>query len=138
VRRAAGARRAILRGGRHDLLRHRRAGKVYKQVNGDFGAISLVGIAYGQAVRERRGESTSTDSESSLLSAICATGGTPGTRSARPDRTRLSLSPGDLDEAIRALLEAAGSSQFTNVHTTTGFDRVQAFRDGFNNAKSCK
>jgi hypothetical protein len=24
------------------------------------------------------------------------------------------------------------------VHTTTGFDRVQAFRDGFNNAKSCK
>lgn len=113
-------------------------GKVYKQVNGDFGAISLVGIAYGQAVRERRGESTSTDSESSLLSAICATGGYARDAFGQTDRNRLSLSPGDLDEAIRALLEAAGSSQFTNVRTTTGFDRVQAFRDGFNNAKSCK
>ena len=112
-------------------------GKVYNQVNGDFGAISLVGIAYGQAVRERRGESTSTDSESSLLSAICATGGYARDAFGQTDRTRLSLSPGDLDEAIRALLEAAGSSQFTNVHTTTGFDRVQAFRDGFNNARSC-
>ena len=113
-------------------------GKVYKQVNGDFGAISLVGIAYGQAVRDRRGESTSTDSESSLLSAICATGGYARDAFGQTDRNRLSLSPGDLDEAIRALLEAAGSSQFTNVRTTTGFDRVQAFRDGFNNAKSCK
>ncbi len=112
--------------------------KVYKQVNGDFGPISLVGIAYGQAVRERRGESASTDSESTLLSAICSTGGYARDAFGQRDPDRLSLSPGDLDEAIRALLDAAGSSEFTNVHTTTGFDRVQAFRDGFNNAKSCK
>jgi predicted metalloprotease len=112
--------------------------KVYQQVNGDFGAISLVGIAYGQAVRERRGESPATDSESTLLSAICATGGYARDAFGQRDESRLSLSPGDLDEAIRALLDAAGSSDFTNVHTTTGFDRVQAFRDGFNNAKSCK
>ena len=112
--------------------------KVYHQVNGDFGAISLVGIAYGQAVRERRGESAATDSESTLLSAICATGGYARDSLGQRDPDRLTLSPGDLDEAIRALLDAAGSSDFTNVHTTTGFDRVQAFRDGFNNAKSCK
>ena len=112
--------------------------KVYHQVNGDFGAISLVGIAYGQAVRERRGESAATDSESTLLSAICATGGYARDSFGQRDPDRLTLSPGDLDEAIRALLDAAGSSDFTNVHTTTGFDRVQAFRDGFNNAKSCK
>lgn len=112
--------------------------KVYHQVNGDFGAISLVGIAYGQAVRERRGESAATDSESTLLSAICATGGYARDSFGQRDPDRLTLSPGDLDEAIRALLDAAGSSEFTNVHTTTGFDRVQAFRDGFNNAKSCK
>ena len=46
--------------------------------------------------------------------------------------------PGDLDEAIRALLDAAGSSDFTRARGTTGFDRVQAFREGFNDAKSCK
>ena len=39
------------------------------------GRSRLVGIAYGQAVRQRRGESAATDSESVLLSAICATGG---------------------------------------------------------------
>jgi len=112
--------------------------KVYQQANGDFAPIALVGIAYGQAVRERRGESPATDSESTLLSAICATGGYARNAFTEQDQNRLSLSPGDLDEAIRALLDAAGSSDFTNVHTTTGFDRVQAFRDGFNNAKSCQ
>ena len=112
--------------------------KVYQQASGDFGPISLVAIAYGQAVRERRGESAATDSESTLLSAICSTGGYARDAFGQRDPDRLSLSPGDLDEAIRALLDAAGSNDFTNVHTTTGFDRVQAFRDGFNNAKSCK
>ncbi len=112
--------------------------KVYQQADGDFGPISLVGIAYGQAVRQRRGESSATDSESALLSSICATGGYARDAFTQRDQTRLSLSPGDLDEAIRALLDTAGSSEFTNVHTTTGFDRVQAFRDGFSDAKSCQ
>ena len=112
--------------------------KVYQQANGDFAPIAMVAIAYGQAVRERRGESPATDSESTLLSAICSTGGYARNAFTEQDQNRLSLSPGDLDEAIRALLDAAGSSEFTNVHTTTGFDRVQAFRDGFNNAKSCQ
>jgi predicted metalloprotease len=112
--------------------------KVYSEANGDFAPISLVAIAYGQAVRERRGESPAIDSESTLLSAICSTGGYARAAFSQQDPNRLSLSPGDLDEAIRALLGAAGSSEFTDVHTTTGFDRVQAFRDGFNNAKACK
>jgi predicted metalloprotease len=112
--------------------------KVYQQTDGDFGPISLIGIAYGQAVRQRRGESSATDSESALLSSICATGGYARDAFTQRDQTRLSLSPGDLDEAVRTLLDAAGSSEFTNVHTTTGFDRVQAFRDGFSNAKSCQ
>jgi predicted metalloprotease len=112
--------------------------KVYQQTDGDFGPISLIGIAYGQAVRQRRGESSATDSESALLSAICATGGYARDAFTQRDDSRLSLSPGDLDEAVRTLLDAAGSSEFTNVHTTTGFDRVQAFRDGFSDAKSCQ
>jgi predicted metalloprotease len=112
--------------------------KVYSQTDGDFGPISLLGIAYGQAVRQRRGESSATDSESALLSAICATGGYARDAFGQRDPDRLALSPGDLDEAIRALLDAAGSSDFTNVHSTTGFDRVQAFREGFGSAKSCE
>lgn len=114
---------------------------VYKLTQGDFGAISLVSIAYGTAVRQRRGQSTATDSESVLLGSICATGGyardsfgqKPGN-----GNQRLILSPGDLDEAIRALLDAAGTSAFTRARGTTGFDRVQAFRQGFNDAKSCE
>jgi predicted metalloprotease len=112
--------------------------KVYQQADGDFGPISLVGIAYGQAVRQRRGESAAADSESVLLSSICSTGGYARDAFSETDPKRLRLSPGDLDEAIRALLDAAGSSEFTDAHGTTGFDRVQAFRDGFNNAKSCE
>jgi hypothetical protein len=98
----------------------------------------MVGIAYGEAVRQRRGESTATDSESVLLSAICTTGGYARDSFSQTDDQRLRLSPGDLDEAIRALLDAAGSSDFTRARGTTGFDRVQAFREGFNDAKSCK
>lgn len=112
--------------------------KVYNQAQGDFGAISLVAIAYGEAVRSRRGLPTATDSESALLGAICTTGGYARDSFSQTDKTRLSLSPGDLDEAIRALLDAAGSSNFTKARGTTGFDRVQAFREGFNDAKSCK
>ena len=112
--------------------------KVYQQAQGDFGAISMVGIAYGEAVRQRRGESPATDSESVLLSAICTTGGYARDSFSQTDEQRLRLSPGDLDEAIRALLDAAGSSDFTRARGTTGFDRVQAFREGFNDARSCK
>lgn len=114
--------------------------KVYQQTDGDFGAISLVAIAYGEAVRARRGESTATDSESVLLGAICLTGGyARDSFEQKPTEgnQRLILSPGDLDEAIRALLDAAGSSQFTRARGTTGFDRVQAFRQGFNGVASC-
>lgn len=112
--------------------------KVYTQAQGDFGAISLVAIAYGEAVRSRRGLPTATDSESALLGAICTTGGYARDSFSQTDTTRLRLSPGDLDEAIRALLDAAGSNNFTRARGTTGFDRVQAFREGFNDAKSCK
>jgi predicted metalloprotease len=115
--------------------------KVYQQTQGDFGTISLVGIAYGQAVRQRLGLSTAVDSESVLLGSICTVGGyAKDSFNQKPtgDNTRLILSPGDLDEAIRALLDAAGTNEFTRARGTTGFDRVQAFREGFNDAKSCR
>lgn len=114
--------------------------KVYAATEGDFGAISMVGIAYGQAVQERRGRSSAVDSESVLLESICTVGGYARDSFAQDgtNRERLQLSPGDLDEAIRALLDSAGSREFTRARGTTGFDRVQAFREGFNDANSCK
>lgn len=112
--------------------------KVYIQTNGDFGAISMVALAYGEAVRSRRGLPAAVDSESALLGAICTAGGYARDSFGQTSEERLRLSPGDLDEAIRALLDAAGSSNFTRARGTTGFDRVQAFREGFNDAKSCK
>lgn len=111
--------------------------KVYQEAEGDFGAISLVAIAYGYAVQQRRGRSTAVDSESVLLAAICTAGGYAKDSFGQESENRLRLSPGDLDEAIRALLDAAGSSDFTRARGTTGFDRVQAFREGFQDAKSC-
>jgi predicted metalloprotease len=114
--------------------------KVYRATDGDFGAISLVGIAYGQAVQQRRGLPTAVDSESVLLKTICYTGGYAKDsfeQKATGSNQRLILSPGDLDEAIRSLIDAAGSPNFTRARGTTGFDRVQAFREGFNDPKSC-
>ena len=113
-------------------------GRVYTQTQGDFGAISMVALAYGEAVRSRRGLPTATDSESALLGSICTIGGYARDSFAQTDDQRLRLSPGDLDEAIRALLEAAGTGTFSKARGTTGFDRVRAFREGFNDAKSCK
>src|SRR5215204_66256 len=108
---------------------------VYQQAEGDFGAISLVAIAYGYAVQQRRGRSTAVDSESVLLGAICTAGGYARDSFSQTSDDRLRLSPGDLDEAIRALLDAAGTQDFTRARGTTGFDRVQAFRQGFQDAK---
>ncbi|CAA9229175.1 MAG: hypothetical protein AVDCRST_MAG41-864 [uncultured Corynebacteriales bacterium] len=110
---------------------------VYQKAEGDFGAISLVAIAYGYAVQKQRGRSTAVDSESVLLSAICTAGGYARDSFSQTAQDRLRLSPGDLDEAIRALLDAAGTQDFTRARGTTGFDRVQAFRQGFQDAKSC-
>ena len=47
------------------------------------------------------------------------------------------LSPGDLDEAVQALLDFAGQTGFFVARSTTGFDRVSAYRAGFNDVKSC-
>jgi predicted metalloprotease len=109
----------------------------YDKTEGDFGPISLVAVAYGYAVRQRLRRSVDPDSEEAYLGAICLAGGYAKDSFQTRSQERLQLSPGDLDEAIRALLDLAGTRDFTRTTGTTGFDRVQAFRTGFDSVKTC-
>lgn len=108
--------------------------EVYRKT-GDFGPMSLIGVAYGQAVRKRVGQTV--NGESALLGSICLSGSYAGDLFGKRRAEAIVLSPGDLDEAIRALLDFAGQSGFFDARGTTGFDRVAAFRRGFGDIKSC-
>jgi len=105
------------------------------QKTGDFGPMSLIGVAYGQAVRKRVGQTV--NGEAALLGSICLSGAYAGDVFNKRRPRAIVLSPGDLDEAIRALLDFAGQSGFFDARGTTGFDRVAAFRRGFGDIKSC-
>jgi predicted metalloprotease len=111
---------------------------VYDKSEGDFGPISLVAVAYGYAVRKRLNRGIDPDSEDAYTGAICLAGGYAKDSFQTQEQQRLQLSPGDLDEAIRALLDLAGTRDFTQTTQTTGFDRVQAFRTGFDDIKTCR
>jgi predicted metalloprotease len=102
---------------------------------GDFGPMSLLGVAYGQAVRKRAGLTVTGDA--AMLGAICLAGSYAGDIFNERRTKAIVLSPGDLDEAVRALLDFAGQSGFFVARSTTGFDRVAAYRRGFNDIKGC-
>jgi predicted metalloprotease len=101
----------------------------------DFGMMSLLGVAYGQAVRKRAGLTVNGDT--AMLGAICLAGSYAGDIFNRRRSNAIVLSPGDLDEAVRALLDFAGRSGFFVARSTTGFDRVVAYRRGFSDIKEC-
>jgi predicted metalloprotease len=107
---------------------------VYDQT-GDFGPITLLGVAWGQAVRHQLGKSVTGDE--ALLGAICLSGAYAGDVFDNRRGGNFSLSPGDLDEAIQALLNFAGNPSFFGPNETDGFDRVTAFRKGFASIKNC-
>ena len=106
---------------------------------GDFGPISLIAIAFGQAARKRVGQSV--NGEPALIGSICLAGAYASDVFNRRRRDAvIILSPGDLDEAIQALLEFAGREGFfeaTGTADTVGFERVDAFRRGFADIRSC-
>jgi predicted metalloprotease len=109
--------------------------KVYDQT-GDFGPMSLFGVAYGEAIRKRLGETV--NGEEALLGSICLSGAyASDVFNRRRTSAVLQLSPGDLDEAVQALLNFAGKSGLFDANGTVGFDRVAAYRKGFGNIKNC-
>ena len=106
--------------------------KLYDNI-GDFAAATLLGRAYASFVQERLGEGGTPLQQS--LQADCLTGSWAASMflKDRPDAA-LSMSPGDLDKAVMALLVMGDSADdVQNGSATTGspFQRVSALRTGF-------
>jgi predicted metalloprotease len=103
---------------------------------GDFGMMSLLAIVYGEAARKRLGKTINGDS--ALLGSICFAGGYARDSFDKRRAGALVLSPGDLDEAVQTLLTLVGVEPgFFVARSTTGFDRVAAYRQGFNDVSAC-
>jgi predicted metalloprotease len=101
----------------------------------DYAPMTLIGIAYAEAVEAQAGRSI--DGQNGLRRAICLDGVYTEMVTQRDSGAALVLSPGDLDEAVQALLFYAGLDNFFGARGLFGFDRVQAYRQGFNNPRSC-
>ena len=111
--------------------------KVYRDT-GDFAPMILIGVAYGQAVRKQLGRTV--NGEDALLGSICLAGAYARAafeRKPGQGQGKIILSPGDLDEAVQALLNYVGATGFFEARGTVGFDRVASFRKGFNDVQNC-
>jgi predicted metalloprotease len=120
-------------------LGHDDLATVYQQTeNGDYAPMSLVGIGYAEAVVSQASIGGN-DEGTALRRAICLDGGYTRLVVDREATTNaVTLSPGDLDEAMQALLFHAGQPNFFgSPDNMTGFDRVQAYRRGFGDIKTC-
>ncbi|MBI3687113.1 MAG: neutral zinc metallopeptidase [Actinobacteria bacterium] len=113
---------------------------VTEKVRGsDYAPMTLIGIGYAESAAAQAGRSI--DGADGLRRAICLDGAYTRVvtdRSTAPSGTGgLILSPGDLDEAVEALLSFAGQDAYFGARSMAGFDRVQAFRQGFTDSRSC-
>jgi predicted metalloprotease len=92
---------------------------------GDYAVGMLLGDLYARAVQHRRGVNA-TD-RAGQLTIDCLAGAWTNDLLTRTGSTDTRLSPGDLDEAVSALL-AFGRS--TEGEGPSGFDRIASYRDG--------
>ncbi|MGU3436154.1 neutral zinc metallopeptidase [Actinomycetes bacterium M1A6_2h] len=102
---------------------------------GDFAVASLIATQYGLAAEAREGDTG--DEKSQSLKADCLAGGwTASVLLQNRPTSGYSLSPGDLDEALSALLLFRGSGDVDR--QGSGFERVQAFQSGvIDGAQAC-
>lgn len=108
---------------------------VYDQ-GGDYAVSTLLATQYGLAALSRLGDDS--DEKTSTLRADCLAGGYTASviLHNRAETSSWSISPGDLDEGIKALLVFRGDGDADR--QGAGFDRVRAFREGvINGAESC-
>jgi predicted metalloprotease len=119
------------------LLDHDQLKSVSDRLDGsDYAPMTLVGIGYAQAVAAQAGQGTG--GAAGLRRAICLDGAYTRAVVDRPSNTtQVTLSPGDLDEAMQALLFYAGLDTFFGSQGLFGFDRVQAYRQGFTDIRNC-
>ncbi|WP_236029880.1 neutral zinc metallopeptidase [Paractinoplanes lichenicola] len=100
-------------------------GPALHQRIGDYAIGMLMGDLFARAAQDRRGESTR--SEQGQLTVDCLAGSWTNDILRRERGASLTLSPGDLDEAVTALL-AFGRA--TEGGGPTAFDRIAAYREG--------
>jgi predicted metalloprotease len=108
---------------------------VYKQ-GGDYAVATLLATQYGLAALSRLGDES--DEKTSTLRGDCLAGAYTASVLLynRPDTSTFHISPGDLDEGIKALLVFRGSGDAER--QGAGFGRVRAFREGvINGAQPC-
>ena len=112
------------------------ARRFYTATPGDFAVGYLVGLGFGEAVQQATGSELV--GAARILLDSCYAGLWAGDiipLNSNPmvvpteSEPRISLSPGDLDEAVRAALALTETSP-TNLDLGSPFDRVDAFRQG--------
>jgi predicted metalloprotease len=97
---------------------------------GDNAVGMMLGDLYARAVQHRRGQST--EGAAGQLTVDCLNGSwTYDLLRRKPGDRRTQLSPGDLDEAVAALLAFGRAGAATGTGTgPSGFERIAAYRDG--------
>jgi predicted metalloprotease len=108
---------------------------VYKK-GGDYAVATLLATQFGLAALTRLGDNS--DEKTSTLRGDCLAGGYTASVILynRPDTSTYHISPGDLDEGIKALLVFRGEGDVER--QGAGWARIKAFRQGvINGAQSC-
>ena len=108
---------------------------VYRQ-GGDFAVATLLATQYGLAAMTRANDQS--DDKTQSLRGDCFAGAYTASvvLGNRSDTSSFRISPGDLDEAITALLVFRGDGDVDR--QGAGFERVRHYRDGvINGAESC-
>ena len=108
---------------------------VYRQ-GGDFAVATLLATQYGLAAMTRANDQS--DDKTQSLRGDCFAGAYTASvvLGNRSDTSSFRISPGDLDEAITALLVFRGDGDVDR--QGAGFERIRHYRDGvINGAESC-
>jgi Putative neutral zinc metallopeptidase len=107
--------------------------KVYDEI-GDFGVATEIALTWAVAHEVEVGSDPSR--KAVWLRAVCAVGAWTGSMYQPDDPQSSLLSPGDVDEGVRALLE--NSAKGSRSRYGTGFEQVAAFRTGvLGSARAC-
>jgi predicted metalloprotease len=103
---------------------------------GDWSVAAAISLPYALAARSELGKST--DDGAATRSAVCLTGWYTARAFDGDFSDTLTLSPGDVDEAVRFLLTYGVSDQVFPNTQETGFELLRSFRDGFvQGGKAC-
>jgi predicted metalloprotease len=102
---------------------------------GDFGPATTIGVGWAMSDLVAQGQDPNT--KAFWSEANCRVGAWAGTMFDAEDPENSQLSPGDLDESVRTILES--SAKGASKTYGSGFEQVSAFRAGvLNGVRGCK